>query len=931
LVLLLFLIVFETGETTVIKSIAQPSSWVDSPVIGDAFRIEFYRDKLSGIKQDYRLSALYNTVSAWIDYRSWMQYPDEWNNIANLISISHQNGLPVGISTGYHAGDSVDAPYADPVGFLYYYQHVLPSSQWWRFPNGTVASDPYSVGLSRSFTGAYVVRFLGEELGRRDLIGVMQPQNPYWQSFFVNWAKTAISKGADAFFFDSQDAMLVYNYGGGWGCADTWEGYGFINYLKARYTPSQLSSLGITSIDTFCLRDYLKAHYQFNGVSSNYVYVREKFKVSWPTETALFSDPGAVMHDPLMREAVVYWYRSMVDFTRESMRQIKEYAASIGKQVILASNNYFSWPQYLMVVPYMDAVYVETSQFSSPPYQTNPALCKLAQASGNFSKRVWTGEWLLQFSNPFIPDSPPADISTLIKLKIAEGYGDGCKMLVPFGTGNPADGWPPRRLVLGTERGPVSKYYQFISDYKELFANTQPYSKVAVIESLPTQMWNNIPALGVRNWQDENEAFGWTRAVESMHIPYDVLLLGLDGVLSTDSISRLANYDLIIAPGLTNVSAKDLDALRSYLSIGGKLIVSNDLGTNDELNTARDPSTISDILTNPNTAVVNSGLGRTYIVSLQNRNPDTSTLHSMQSVISNKLSDRLVTTDAPQNVFLNTLIQWDQRIPPQENDRIQIQGNRRILIHLINFNYGYDATKDWTQPAGPIQLNVTLPGNRTVSDVVLLTPDPQSQTRFKYTLNDNHLGLTIPNLDTWSIVAVGLSDPSTPKISLKPGWNLISLPLIPENSAITRILRYQIAANEVAVVWSYTGTPRSWKYFIPGKTSTLSTMVDGDAYWIYMRAVDTLYVDGYVITPVKTPPSYSLVTGWNLVGFKPQPSVANETVGAYLTSIADSYDSNNVWILDNSSGNWIRATDSTWIRPGDAMWILVVTSATLRP
>jgi hypothetical protein len=108
-------------------------------------------------------------------------------------------------------------------------------------------------------------------------------------------------------------------------------------------------------------------------------------------------------------------------------------------------------------------------------------------------------------------------------------------------------------------------------------------------------------------------------------------------------------------------------------------------------------------------------------------------------------------------------------------------------------------------------------------------------------------------------------------------------------------------------------------------------MVDGDAYWVYMRSNDTLYVDGYVIAPAKTPPSYTLVVGWNLIGFKPQPNIENETVGAYLSSIAGSYDQKDVWILDNSSGIWVRATDSTWLRPGDAMWILVKTPGTLRP
>jgi hypothetical protein len=166
---------------------------------------------------------------------------------------------------------------------------------------------------------------------------------------------------------------------------------------------------------------------------------------------------------------------------------------------------------------------------------------------------------------------------------------------------------------------------------------------------------------------------------------------------------------------------------------------------------------------------------------------------------------------------------------------------------------------------------------------------------------------------------------------LAAGWNLVSLPLVPRTNAITSVLAALIASNEVTVVWSYTGTPRTWRYFMPGKASTLTTMNDGEGYWIYMVKADTLGVSGTVIPPAATPPTYMLLTGWNLLGFKPQPTVANETIGAYLSTIAGKYDTNDVWILDNASGNWIRAQGSTWLVPGQAMWVLMTAPGTLRP
>jgi predicted GH43/DUF377 family glycosyl hydrolase len=169
-------------------------------------------------------------------------------------------------------------------------------------------------------------------------------------------------------------------------------------------------------------------------------------------------------------------------------------------------------------------------------------------------------------------------------------------------------------------------------------------------------------------------------------------------------------------------------------------------------------------------------------------------------------------------------------------------------------------------------------------------------------------------------------------IPLASGWNLVSTPVVPSNAAIVSVLG-SFASNEVTVVWGYvgTGSTRSWASYRPGSGGALTTINDGNGYWIYMRYPDTLFVGGNIIPPASTPPSYPLSAGWNLIGFKPQPTVANETVGAYLSSIAGKYDSSNVWILDNSSGNWIRAQDSTWLVPGQAMWILMTAPGTLRP
>ena len=142
-----------------------------------------------------------------------------------------------------------------------------------------------------------------------------------------------------------------------------------------------------------------------------------------------------------------------------------------------------------------------------------------------------------------------------------------------------------------------------------------------------------------------------------------------------------------------------------------------------------------------------------------------------------------------------------------------------------------------------------------------------------------------------------------------------------------------IGKGEVTIVWGYTGSPASWKSYKPGPpaTGTLLSMNDGYGYWIYMTTPDTLFVSGAVIPPASTSPAYPLNKGWNLIGFKPQPTVQSESVNQYLSSISGEYDQNSVWVYDNSSGSWTRADASYMLEPGQGMWILTTVAVTLVP
>ncbi len=171
-------------------------------------------------------------------------------------------------------------------------------------------------------------------------------------------------------------------------------------------------------------------------------------------------------------------------------------------------------------------------------------------------------------------------------------------------------------------------------------------------------------------------------------------------------------------------------------------------------------------------------------------------------------------------------------------------------------------------------------------------------------------------------------------IQLVGGWNLVSLPVVPVSSVPNVLLAQLTLTATVGIVWSFTGTPTpTWKFYNPKtNTGTLTSITDGMGLWIYMTDPGVLNVEGYVIPPAATAPQYSLVAGWNLVGYKPSvDATSSEFVSVYIRSLPPgSYDQYSIRIYVSSTGTWLNGT-STMLSPGQAFWIRMLSTATLSP
>ena len=167
------------------------------------------------------------------------------------------------------------------------------------------------------------------------------------------------------------------------------------------------------------------------------------------------------------------------------------------------------------------------------------------------------------------------------------------------------------------------------------------------------------------------------------------------------------------------------------------------------------------------------------------------------------------------------------------------------------------------------------------ASVVWSDLDPNTEYEWFAVSSDGSLAT---NSATWSFTTgAGTQTYSLPLVA---GWNLVSFPLQPVNSAITSTLADITGKFSLVFVWDASGASSgagNWLSYDPSKPPFLNTLSSLDArvgFWIYMTTADTLDVTGTPPTTTNIP----LLTGaggWNLVGY---PSASAGTMPTILGS-----------------------------------------------
>ena len=211
-----------------------------------------------------------------------------------------------------------------------------------------------------------------------------------------------------------------------------------------------------------------------------------------------------------------------------------------------------------------------------------------------------------------------------------------------------------------------------------------------------------------------------------------------------------------------------------------------------------------------------------------------------------------------------------------------------------------DGAYSWAIPAGISSTNALV--KVTAEDAANLTDSDISNAVFN---------IAIPVAYPEPICGAPVAGIYTCNIALSSGWNLISLPVIPTSSAIADVLAGKTGAGVIDTVQYY--DDGDWVPYHPATASgDLTTMQDGKGYWVNVTGgAANLAVTGTAAPAAPNPlPSYQVIPGWNLIGFK--STSAYVTTTTYLSTAPAGYivlDQANV----NKNGSYLSGGKGYWL------------------
>ena len=498
----------------------------------------------------------------------------------------------------------------------------------------------------------------------------MDRNNPVWREYLKAVIRIQVDAGVDGIQLDEAELpMGAFQYGACF-CKDCMKG--FRDYLRALPPGEAGSALDGVDLDDFHYGEWL--------LDQGYDFKSRR------ESTPLFGDYYA-----FQCRAIKKYFAELADYARE-------YARSVGREIIVSGNFFNLDPMYLALADDVDLVITE---MRNTTYRQPEWYRYVAAFAGD--KDVVVVE------NPYggvVPELigmlAEGRGHDLFRLSLFEAAALGANMSVPYGS------WMGSVIEdsFYAPHGLATEIQAFLADNERLFAR-RTANEVAVVfsvESTRELIGKADASDNTTNARDESIVVPYrvaTTALTGAAVPFDVVIWA-DGVTAEDraSAEALARFSTVVLPDVHALTEAQVAALEGYLDGGGTVVVTDRFG--EDLSTR----------------VRERVLGHERVHTGQRDLLDDLLPHGRQ-----------VATTAPAAANIQHLVDGS------------------YALHLVN--YDYDSSLDAVRPVSDVPLRVRLPKAKERATAVASdgTPTPLHLAR-----DDDVHAVTLDSLGVYSIV-----------------------------------------------------------------------------------------------------------------------------------------------------------------------------------
>jgi hypothetical protein len=381
---------------------------------------------------------------------------------------------------------------------------------------------------------------------------MMDRNNPVWREYLKAIVRIQIDTGVQGVQFDETEVPLTSLQYGGCFCRTCMSG--FREYLRALPPQDRPQELDGEDLDSFHYGEWLRAR--------GYDFMNERAST------------------PLFFRYIAFQQRNIVESFADVADYTREYAASVGRDVLVSGNFFNLFEHYYPMEPYVDVI---TTEMRNTLWR-QPEWYRYAAGFGR-AKPVVVVE------NPYGGVVP--EMMDMLKhgraydrfrQSLYEAAALGVNMSAPYGSwmGSVVEDafYAPHELVLEIQG--------FLAEHDHLFGHDPSFAEVAVVYGIESNAFARaaieLPADNRVNELPEGDVLAFdqvSRTLAAAAQPYDVLFFP-EGRLRADSleVDDLARYRTIVVPSCDRLTTRQAELLEAYVDAGGRLVVLGELGSN---------------------------------------------------------------------------------------------------------------------------------------------------------------------------------------------------------------------------------------------------------------------------------------------------------------------------------------------------------------